>query len=361
MRIAFYAPLKSPNHAVPSGDRQMARLLLRALEKAGHRVELASELRSFCATPDAGHYAGKYVEAAAEVARLEAQWTGDAPDLWFTYHPYYKAPDMIGPKIAQALDIPYVTAEASYSARRGQGVWGETQAAVQDAVRNAAVNICFTARDRVGLTEGVPSAKLAVVPPFIDATAFNREIAPGFARLVTVAMMRPGDKYESYRLLAQSLRLLGEAHWHLTIVGDGPARDDVQALFAGFPAHRIQWLGELRGDLIPMILSHADLYVWPGEGEAYGLAYLEAQAAGLPVVAQDTAGVPEVVQHGVTGLLTPAGDAAAFAEAIARFLGDPAGRRDMGSAARDFVHKERSLDAAAQQLNAILKSLAVWP
>ncbi len=54
MHIAFYAPLKSPNHPVPSGDRQMARLLIAALRLAGHSVEIASELRSFSATPEAG-------------------------------------------------------------------------------------------------------------------------------------------------------------------------------------------------------------------------------------------------------------------------------------------------------------------
>ena len=40
MRIAFYAPLKSPNHPVPSGDRLMARLLIAALQRAGHDVEI---------------------------------------------------------------------------------------------------------------------------------------------------------------------------------------------------------------------------------------------------------------------------------------------------------------------------------
>ncbi|WP_035670480.1 hypothetical protein [Azospirillum brasilense] len=47
MRIAFYAPLKSPTHPVPSGDRRMARLLMAALERAGHAVTLASTLRSW--------------------------------------------------------------------------------------------------------------------------------------------------------------------------------------------------------------------------------------------------------------------------------------------------------------------------
>ena len=42
MRIAFYAPLKAPTHAVPSGDRRMAGLIMTALETAGHAVDLAS-------------------------------------------------------------------------------------------------------------------------------------------------------------------------------------------------------------------------------------------------------------------------------------------------------------------------------
>ena len=63
-----------------------------------------------------------------------------------------------------------------------------------------------------------------------------------------------------------------------------------------------------------------DLYLWPAINEAYGMAFLEAQAAGLPVVAGRTGGVPAVVADGVTGLLTPIGDAAAFAGAVARLL-----------------------------------------
>ena len=47
MRIAFYAPMKPPNHPVPSGDRRMARLLIRALDLAGHEVSVASRLRSW--------------------------------------------------------------------------------------------------------------------------------------------------------------------------------------------------------------------------------------------------------------------------------------------------------------------------
>ena len=168
MRIAFHAPMKSPNHPVPSGDRQMARLLVKALEHAGHTVELASELRSYCNEPDDSHYDRIEAEAAREADRLSREWRRSRPDLWFTYHPYYKSPDLLGPLIARSFRIPYVTAEASYSARRNVGRWARTQASVSEAVRTAAANICFTERDRLGLEQAFPDAKLERLPPFID-------------------------------------------------------------------------------------------------------------------------------------------------------------------------------------------------
>ena len=63
-----------------------------------------------------------------EAARLTKLWHRDGkPDLWFTYHPYYKAPDLIGPELASAFAVPYVTAEASYSRRRNAGLWADSQ------------------------------------------------------------------------------------------------------------------------------------------------------------------------------------------------------------------------------------------
>ncbi|MBT3400519.1 MAG: glycosyltransferase family 1 protein, partial [Rhodospirillaceae bacterium] len=46
MRVAFYAPMKPPDHPVPSGDRHLARLLLQALRHAGHEPELVSRFVS---------------------------------------------------------------------------------------------------------------------------------------------------------------------------------------------------------------------------------------------------------------------------------------------------------------------------
>ncbi|MBB3962545.1 glycosyltransferase family 4 protein [Rhizobium metallidurans] len=354
MRIAFYAPLKSPNHPVPSGDRLMARLLIRALQMGGHTVEIASEFRSFASTPEAA--VGLEGEMACELQRLRAKWSSAGKaDLWFCYHPYYKSVDPFGPALSAEFGFPLVTAEASYSPKRDQTDWAPHQARIGAMVRDAAINIAFTRRDRLGLEQAIPEARIAALAPFIDTTAFEElQPVPEPTRLITVAMMRAGDKMQSYTMLAEALAAIRHKQWTLAVVGDGPMRGEVERLFSAFEPGRIDWLGERGADGIAQELGKAGVYVWPGCGEAYGLAYLEAQAAGLPVVAQNTAGVPEVVQAGLTGLLTAEGDVAAYASAIDALLDDPSRRTAMARAARRFVLSERSLDIAAKVLDDIL-------
>src|SRR5213593_2418598 len=100
MRIAFYAPLKPPDHPVPSGDRRVAQLFLDALRLAGHEPFLASRLRTFDGTGHPARQAHLAALGRRTAARLLRHWQempGTAPRLWFTYHLYYKAPDWLGP------------------------------------------------------------------------------------------------------------------------------------------------------------------------------------------------------------------------------------------------------------------------
>lgn len=359
MRIGFYAPLKAPDHPVPSGDRQMARHLVAALTLAGHAVTVYSAFRSYAGTPDPRLFTALREQAGREVEQVAAHWraTGLPPDLLFTYHPYYKAPDLLGPGLAARFGLPFATAEASLSARRTTGSWAGHQVLVEDAVRAARLNLCFTARDRAGLLTTADPASLVMLPPFLDAASFAFA-APRQAgspvRLITVAMMRPGDKAESYRFLAEALMRLTSRPWHLTVIGDGTARDAVEAALAVLPADRLTSMGALASDAVPAQLRRADVMVWPGFNEAFGLCYLEAQAVGLPVVAVRNAGTPSVVLHEETGLLTDP-DPTAFAQALARLIDDPALRLRFGAAATRFVHGTRSLPAAAAVLSAALQ------
>lgn len=355
MKIAFYAPLKPPDHPVPSGDRQMARNLVRTLQLGGYDVEAVSRLRTYCDTP-----ALPALEAAAapERRRLHALWSeAGTPDLWLTYHPYYRAPDLLGPALSREFGIPYVTVEASYAGKRDRDAWRDMQATVVEAIRRASVNICFTATDREGLERLVPPARLADLAPFIAAPPCPTTERPDRnpVRLVTVAMMRVDAKLDSYRALARALAEIEALPWTLSIVGDGPARAEVRRCFEALPSARIEWMGEIDPCEIAGRLEASDIFVWPGIGEAYGLVYLEAQAAGLPVVAMNTHGVPAVVRDRETGLLTPAGDVAAYAAAIAQLIADHPFRARLGAAGRAFVQGERSIEAAASALARILQ------
>ena len=79
MRIAFYAPLKAPDHPVPSGDRQMSRLLIAALRHAGYEVEVASALRAYMSEPSVNALSSLAERACAEIARLEREWQASGP------------------------------------------------------------------------------------------------------------------------------------------------------------------------------------------------------------------------------------------------------------------------------------------
>ena len=268
MRIAFYAPLKSPNHPVPSGDRLMARLLIAALQRAGHDVETASELRSYSASSAPGAHDAAMAAADTEIARLSSQWSaGRVPDLWFCYHPYSKAPDLIGPRLSRLFGLAYVTAEASYSVRRNIGAWVDSQALVAASVGQAAVNICLRPKDRAGLMTIAPDGRFEMLEPFIDTTAY-RDIGPSHdsRRIVTVAMMRPGDKLESYRLLARALEKIEHLPWTIAIAGDGPSRPEVVAQFARLILRA--WNGWVNASQLRCRRSMAVVRFMPGQAAA---------------------------------------------------------------------------------------------
>ena len=333
----------------------MARMLIAALRAGGHDVAMASGFRSFLTSPNPEAMRDLEAAALSEVERLMAEWQhslSGPPDIWFTYHPYYKAPDLIGAQVAAWFGMTYVTAEASHAGKRAAGPWARWHAANEASVRAAALHVCFTARDAEGLAGLVDPDAIAMLPPFLDAGPFGDAMRLTLnlnrVNLVTVAMMRPGDKTRSYVFLAEAVANLPPGvPWHLTIVGDGPERSVIERVFRGVPAERLTWTGELRPNDVARLLASADLYVWPGFGEAYGIAYLEAQATGLPVLAMNCGGIASVVDDGTTGLLVPEGDGPGFAAALARLIADPDLRLHLGKAGRRLVLEERTIERAA--------------
>ncbi|GGA19764.1 glycosyltransferase family 4 protein [Neptunicoccus cionae] len=311
-RIAFYAPLKPPNHDTPSGDRTIARALMHALKGLG-AVELVSSFRSREPAGDAAAQAALVAKADRIAKDLIAK--GPVWDAWITYHNYYKAPDLIGPKVCAARGIPYHLVEASRAPKRLLGPWADFARRADAASDAAAVIFYFTGRDLPELEKARPvPQKLVHLRPFLDRDTLPEESKkPAGKTLLAVGMLRKGDKLASYRNLAAALHFVKTDGWSLRIVGGGPAQAEVRALFAPFDA-RITYVGALDAAGVAAEMAAADVFVWPGVNEAFGMVYIEAQAAGLVVVAENRAGVRDVV--GPAGFLTPPDDAKAFGAAI---------------------------------------------
>ena len=349
--VAFHAPMKPPDHPVPSGDRRIARLTLAALDRAGFDATCVSRLRTLDMAGDAAVQARLVAEAEAEAGRLAAALRPEPPALWFTYHCYWKAPDLIGPSVAEALGIPYAISEASISARRREGPWADFAARAEAAIARADRLFWTTPRDRPALEAEGHGAKMIHLPAFLDpGPAVEPRPAGRPLSLLAVGMMRPGDKLESYRRLAAGLARLG-GDWRLTVIGSGPARGEVEALL-NLPEKRLTLITELEeSDALRPHYEAADLLVWPGVNEGVGMAWLEAQAAGLPVVAEDGPAARALVGG---GRLAPPDDAAALAAAIEAAAAD---RAALSRAARAHVEAHHGLDAAAALLAAHLGEL----
>jgi glycosyltransferase involved in cell wall biosynthesis len=373
MSLAFYAPLKSPDHPIPSGDRRMARTLVDALARTGQRVEIACRLRSYDRTGDLLRQQRLQAlgERCAEKLLRRYRRGHERPQAWLTYHGYHKAPDWLGPAVSAALKIPYLMIEASFAPKQAAGPWALGHRATEQALRQADVVIGLTKLDLECLAPLItPPAQLRHLPPFLDPAPYaaargardrhRAKIAarwgmdPGRPWLLAVAMMRADVKRDSYLLLARALERIRDRAWQILVVGDGSARAEIEAAFAPLGARAV-FAGALPEAELPACYAACDLYVWPAVREAYGLAMLEAQAAGLPVVAGREGGVTEVVQHGVTGMLTPPRDTQAFAAAVETLLADPDRRRAMAEAAWRFVARQRSQGQAAAALDAALR------
>ena len=344
-----------------------------ALALAGHRVQVTSTFRSYDGEGDPARQRALRAQGESHAAELAEQWRAAPaearPELWFTYHLYYKAPDWLGPAISAALGIPYVIAEASYAAKRATGAWAIGHEASADAIRRAALVLCPSRDDLPGLRELIDERRIVLLPPFLD-TALYRAASANRERLraelaaqcrldaakpwiAVVAMMRSGDKLASYRVLAHALARLHGPACELVVVGDGPMRGEVERLFDAHPA----FLGALPQRRIAEVLAACDLYAWPAVNEAYGMALLEAEAAGVPVLSCATRGVPDVVADGRSGVLVPYGDEQAFTEALGALLADRERRTALGAEAARFVAAERSLETASARIQAALAAL----
>lgn len=138
--------------------------------------------------------------------------------------------------------------------------------------------------------------------------------------------------------------------WKLTVAGDGPEREKLQALVNDLGVlPNVEFLGAVRNEDVPKLLAEADIFALPcrtdtsGDKDGIPVVLMEAMACGTPVIAGNLDAIRELVEDHRSGLLVDGTDVESIAEAIARLVADTEMRERLARAARERIESEFSL------------------
>jgi glycosyltransferase involved in cell wall biosynthesis len=214
---------------------------------------------------------------------------------------------------------------------------------------------------------GCPGERIAHIPNGVDLTRFSpvpaARAAEGRRRLglsdgpLAVFTGRL-DPQKGLHTLVEAMRspALAAAGAHLLLLGDGPQRAElVQAVERNGLRDRVRFRGVVE-DVAPYLRA-SDLFAFPTRGEGMPNALLEAMATGLPCVASAVGGCRDVITHGETGLLVPAGDAAAFQAALETLVQSAALRERLGAAAREAAAARFGLETMVDRYEACYRAV----
>lgn len=186
---------------------------------------------------------------------------------------------------------------------------------------------------------GLPTSRFHVVPNGVDVSRFADAEARADLTADEPTLLFVG-RLERRKGLDQLLRAfvqLKTTHpdLRLLVVGDGPERDDCEALLPAQLRADVHFQGRVDVEQLPRFHASSDIFVAPAlGGESFGIVLVEAMAAGLPVVASSLPGYRSVVTDGVNGLLVPPGQPRALAESIGSLLDNPSRGRALAQEGR---------------------------
>lgn len=202
----------------------------------------------------------------------------------------------------------------------------------------------------------VPANQLKVLHYGYDIDSFLQQMngestnLPTTPKKVIIYTGRLAE-FKGIQHLVSALDLLKKVRndWVCWIVGDGPKETELKVQCKALGLEQdIHFLG--RREDIPALLSLADILVLPTLIENQPLSVIEAQIAGKAVIASDVGGIPEMITHGMTGVLSPAGDVQMLSLHLDYLLEHESYRKNLGIRAQKWALEYWSLDRAVKNV-----------
>ena len=228
---------------------------------------------------------------------------------------------------------------------------------------DAVTAVCGAAAEALVRDYGVDRARVRVIANGADLPDLEREwpaarrlrddLGVGQFRPLWVCAARLEEQKGHVVLLDALAQLKGRGlDFIVVLAGEGSLRADLQrrAEAAGL-GERVRFAGQVEA-VGPLLLA-ADACVLPSLWEGLPLSLLEALTRGRPMAASKVGGVPDVIEDGVTGRLTPAGDAAALAAVLEDFHRRPDAARHLGGAGADWVRAEFTWERIVEAFEAV--------
>ncbi len=202
-------------------------------------------------------------------------------------------------------------------------------------------------------------AKTTVIPYGIDFGLFSENRAKKARDFTVVFFGRMSfEKRIDVVVRAFKLALEKKPGAKLLLVGDGPARKDLESLVKGFGLGKsARFTGALRGKALAKKVSSAHVFATASSIETFGLSTAEAMAAGLPAIAADARANREVVKSGTNGFLFPEEDEFACAEKIVLLAGDKKLLKKLSSNAKKYAETQ-SVSQMAGRFSAMYRSVS---
>jgi glycosyltransferase involved in cell wall biosynthesis len=318
-------------------------------------VERVPSLRNF----NGSEFSVRLPLAAALSDRLDAF----EADIMHAHHPFLLGDTAL--RVAMNKNVPIVfTHHTRYEDYTHYVPFSETLREVAVEVPTHFANLCdgvIAPSESIARTirrRGV-TAPMTVIPTGIDVAAFAAADGQRFRERLKIPSDAPVIGHVGRLALEKNLSFLAEAvALHLKVapevrflvVGDGPWRDEMKAVFV---RHGVEERLILAGKRVGRVLREAyramDTFAFASQSETQGMVVAEAMAAGVPVVALNASGVREVVRDGDNGYLLPTeASAEQFAAALAKLTSDRELRAKLAAGAQATA-KDFSRERSAQR------------